>query len=71
MRNMRSKEPYHECARDVTPERAGAEEETLCVRDALEVERGQDAPAHELEVEVDGLVGEPVCLRAASARCRH
>ena len=47
---------HHECTRDVAPERARAEEQTPGVRDLLEVESGQDAPAHELEVQVDSLV---------------
>ena len=50
---------HHQRARDVAPEGARAEEEAARARDALEVERGEDAPAHELEVQVDRLVCEP------------
>ena len=57
----RGGEAHHERSRDEAPERARAEEEALGVRDALEVERGEDAPAHELQVEVDSLIGESAC----------
>ena len=59
MRSTRRKEPYHEYARDVTPERAGAEQETAGIRDFVQVERGKDTPSHQLEIQVDSLVREP------------
>ena len=59
MRNTRRKEAYHERARDVTPERAGAEQETAGIRDFVQVERGKDTPSHELEIQVYSLVREP------------
>ena len=53
-------ETYHECAGDVAPERARAEEQAARVRDLVEVERGHDAPPHQLQVEVDGLIRQSV-----------
>jgi hypothetical protein len=50
---------HHERARDVAPERARAEEQAARARDLVEVERGQDPPAHQLQVQVDRLVREP------------
>jgi hypothetical protein len=51
---------HHERPGDVAPERARAEEKTARRRDLVEVERGENAPAHELQVEIDRLVRESV-----------
>eukprot|EP01136_Pigoraptor_vietnamica_P019064 Opistho-1_new@66167 len=51
--------PPHKAAGDVAPERAGAEEKAAHPRDALQIERRDQAPSHELEVEADGRVGQP------------
>lgn len=51
---------HHERARDVAPERACAKEEAARARDLLEIERRQDSPAHELQVQIDRLVRETV-----------
>ena len=59
VRSTRRKEPYHECARNVTTEGAAAEQETAGIRDFVQVERGKDTPSHQLEIQVDSLVREP------------
>lgn len=41
---------HHQCTRDVAAERAGSEQETLCVLDLVEIEGRHDAPAHQLQV---------------------
>lgn len=51
---------HHEGTGDVAPERASAKEETPRRSDLVEIECGKNAPPHELQVQIDGLVGEPV-----------
>ena len=51
---------HHERPGDVAPKRARAEEKTSRRSDLFEVQGGENAPAHELQVEIDGLVREPV-----------
>lgn len=50
----------HERTGDVAPKRAGAKEKTPCRSNLFKIERGQNAPPHELQVQIHGLVGEPV-----------
>lgn len=50
---------YHERPRDVASKRAGAEQKTARRCDLLKVQSGEDSPPHELEIEVDCLIGEP------------
>lgn len=54
------REACHERTGDIAPESARAEEQTSGRGDLFEVERGEDAPAHELEVQIDSLACEPV-----------
>ena len=68
-RERERRRAHHEATRDIAAERACAEEQHTRACDALEVERGQDAPAHELEVEADGLVGEAVTSARGQYRC--
>ena len=42
----------------ITAERACAKEQAARAQDPLKVKLGQDAPAHQLKVEVDGLFRE-------------
>lgn len=49
-------ETYHQCAGNVAPKRTSTEQETPCTRDSIEVQGREDAPAHELEVQVHRLV---------------
>jgi hypothetical protein len=58
---------HHERPGDVAPEHARAEK-TACRRDLVEVERGENAPAHELQVEIDSLVRESVTKRVRERR---
>lgn len=50
--------PAHQYPRDVGAQGAGAEQQAFAVLDDIEVDVGRDAPLDELEVQVDGLVGQ-------------
>lgn len=47
---------HHQGARDVAAERAGTEQETFCMLDLVEIEGRHDAPAHQLQVQVNCLI---------------
>jgi len=58
----------HKDPRNVATQRSSSEEQTLGRRDLLEIERRENPPAHEFEVEVDGLVGESGERRSSTRR---
>lgn len=51
---------HHQRPSHITPQSPRAEQQTPRSRDLVQIELGQDAPAHQFEVEVDCLVGEAV-----------
>lgn len=55
---MKGRGTYHQSPSDIAAESASAKQETPGGGDFVEVEGGEDAPAHELEVEIDGLARE-------------
>lgn len=57
---------YHQSSSDVASKSASAKQETPGRGDFVEIEGGEDAPAHELEVEIDGLVCESAGIHHGS-----
>ena len=54
----RADAPGHESARHVAAERAAAEQQALLILDRVQVDERRDAPLHQLEVQVDGRLGQ-------------